>query len=449
MHPRILLLNPPTEGVKNTVRDLLYGCWCSGKRIAGATFPPLSLLSIYTILKKNSNPFLLDHQIVKWDINKFLDIVSKFEGLIMPVSDESISEDIRLLKLVKEKNPDIKTLVFGSYCTFFPEDALHHNEIDSIAIGEPESCIHIFPEIIQNRINKQEDIPTGMGLKFNNQIVIHEPKFDYQLDKLPIPDRQPIKDIYYFNPLTITNKWTTALTSRGCPGTCNFCTSPAFYGKHYRYHSFEWIKEELQYLKNIGFKEIFYRDETFTANRNRLHQFSDWITKEKIDIKWIINVRVGTVNQNDLIALKRAGCHTIKVGVESGSDRILKLVSKGTTVEINTKARKLALKYGIRFKAFIVVGLPYSTREDEAMTEKWIEENRPDDIDVTPNTPYPSTPEYENPEKYGLRFEYDFFGESVSFKYDPKKIKVFCENSFLTKKEIKDITLRLLKKYKI
>lgn len=160
-------------------------------------------------------------------------------------------------------------------------------------------------------------------------------------------------------------------------------------------------------------------------------------------------MRANLLDDESVKLFKKSGCVEMTVGVESGSDKVLKLASKGTTTEINTKARKLALKYGIRFKAFIVVGLPFSTKEDEELTEKWIEENKPDDIDITPNTPYPSTPQYENPEKYKLKFKYDFFKENISFKYDPNKIKVYCENSFLTKREIKEITLRLLKKYKI
>ena len=240
---RILLLNPPTEGVKNTVRDLLYGCWCSGKRIAGAEFPPLSLLSLYSVLKNKSHPVLLDYQAVKWDLDRFSHLVKSFDAVIMPSSDESISDDLNLLRTIKTVNPGIKSMIFGSYCTFFPENALNHPEIDYIAIGEPEPAILELLKILDLDRIQFNDLSNGFGLKIDGKIQIKRPVFDYVLDSLPIIDRTPIKDMFYFNPLTGTSKWTTALTSRGCPGTCNFCSSPSFYGNKYMYNSFEWMKK--------------------------------------------------------------------------------------------------------------------------------------------------------------------------------------------------------------
>ncbi len=391
MQPRILLLNPPTEGVKNTVRDLIYGCWCSGKRIAGAEFPPLSLLSLYTILKKKSKPFLLDYHNVRWDLDKFLKFTKKFDALIMPVSDESIGEDLSLLKQIKTTNSEIKTFIYGSYCTFYPEKALLHNEIDYIALGEPEPSVIRFPDILELAEPTIEQIPNGFGLKMGKRKVIKEQNFDYSLDSLPIPDRSPIKEMVYFNPLTETTKWTTALTSRGCPGSCNFCTSPSFYGKKYRYNSFEWIKKEVEYLKAIGFKEIFYRDETFSVNRPRLQKFTEWLIKDHIDLKWIINVRVGTVNINDLILLKKAGCHTIKIGVESGSKLILDNINKGIKPEHTIKLFDWCKKIGLKTHAHMMLGAPGESIHTYNETMKFLSIIKPDTATFNLFTPLPGT----------------------------------------------------------
>ncbi len=392
MHPRILLLNPPSYGVQNTVRDLIYGCWCSGKRIAGATFPPLSLLSLYTILQKTANPFLLDYQNVRWELHKFLEFTKKFDVVIMPVSDESIGEDLTLINQIKASNSEIKTYIYGSYCTFFPEQALSHKEIDYIALGEPEPSAQQLPTFLGLTNPTPQQIPNGFGFKLNNKPIFKEPDFDYPLDSLPIPDRSPIKDIGYFNPLTETTKWTTALTSRGCPGSCNFCTSPSFYGRKYRYNSFNWIIREVEYLKEMGFKEIFYRDETFSVNRPRLHKFTDWLIQEQIDLKWIINVRVGTVNLNDLIRIKKAGCHTIKVGVESGSIQILNNIRKGISPENIKQLFDWCKIVGLKTHAHLMLGAPGESIETYGETMKFLSIIKPDTATFNLFTPLPGTP---------------------------------------------------------
>ena len=90
------------------------------------------------------------------------------------------------------------------------------------------------------------------------------------LDDLPVPDRSFLpRGVDYFNPVVKRMPYTTMLTSRGCPAKCNFCTVPYFYGKKTRLRSAAKVVQEMKYLVSLGYREIFIRDETFTAYRRR------------------------------------------------------------------------------------------------------------------------------------------------------------------------------------
>ena len=102
----------------------------------------------------------------------------------------------------------------------------------------------------------------GIGFRDGSRKRINESyPFIENLDELPFPDRGYIKNFSYFNPLVKKLPWTTAITSRGCPGRCNFCTSPSFYGTTLRARSAESVVDEMDEIIAMGYKEIFYRED--------------------------------------------------------------------------------------------------------------------------------------------------------------------------------------------
>ncbi|NIW10805.1 MAG: radical SAM protein, partial [Gammaproteobacteria bacterium] len=98
-------------------------------------------------------------------------------------------------------------------------------------------------------------------------------------------------------------------------------------------------------------------------DRNRLIKICKEIVRRDIDVKWMCQARVDNVDQEILEAMKKAGCHYIKYGVESGSQEMLDAMKKGITLEKVRKAFKLTRKVGIKTQAFFLLGLPWETRE--------------------------------------------------------------------------------------
>jgi len=318
----ILLLTPPSKYSKNIIRDLLYGCWCSGKRIGGAQSPNLTLLFIATVLEKIDRCKYLDLTNTNYPLNRLFLIFKYFDYIILCSASSTIYEDITYLEHIKKEHPKVKVIIFGPYATFFPKDLLELSVIDYVIIGEAEESIKSLIIHLQN----SEDISkiSGIGFRKNNEIIINGSSiYISNLDKIPIPNRLYIKDTMYFHPLVEEKKWTTALTSRGCPHHCIFCSSPIFYGHNFRYNSSSRLIEEVIYLISLGYKELFFRDENFVENHQRIIAFCSEILKRNIKFIWICNARVDSVSFNLLKLMQYAGCRVIKFGIESGNQQIL------------------------------------------------------------------------------------------------------------------------------
>ena len=118
----------------------------------------------------------------------------------------------------------------------------------------------------------------------------HASSYLQDLDTLPFPDRSllPAK-VDYFNPVVKRVPYTTAITSRGCPAKCSFCTVPYFYGNRYRRRSAENVLQELELISSLGFREVMFRDETFTAFPERNKTICREMIHPHIDLSWISN----------------------------------------------------------------------------------------------------------------------------------------------------------------
>jgi len=375
---KVMLLNPPSKYAKNVVRDLIYGCWCKGKRIASASFPPTSLLLLSAVLKKEGHDvILLDSQAERKDLKEVKKDVKKKnpEILVIPTSTMSFNEDVETLKKIK-KVVNVITLAFGSHVTFLPLASLERDGIDYLVMREPEYVIRDFV----NAVAKKKDPRKikGLAYKRGKKKIINNPyPFIKNLDELPFPDRTQILKYAYFNPIVKKIPWTTAFTSRGCPGRCNFCTSPAFYGRKLRFRSPESVVKEMEEIKDLGYKEVFFRDETFTANKIRLIKICKLILERKLEISWICNARIGNLDKKIMKLMEKAGCHYIKFGVESGVQKILDNIKKDIDAKMTRKTFKWANEIGMGTHAHLMFGCIGETKESIEKTIQFIKEINP------------------------------------------------------------------------
>lgn len=392
----VLILIPPSKISKNVARDLIYGCWCKGKRIAGIKFPPLSILTLATTLRDSGNNIeVIDAPALNLTIPDIQSKASNFDAAIVLTSTMTVNADAEVLMELKKTNPNLLTMVFGAHPTFMPEHTLTKKGIDIAIQNEAEFVCRDLLQTYQSNNNWKE----CLGIAFNDDGNLQiNPPYPYikNLDELPIPDRTLLpSDTDYFNPIVKRIPYTTMMTSRGCPGKCNFCSSPPFYGRTMRFRSAEKVLEELRVIKSLGYKEVFIRDEIFTASKKRLKEICNGMIEEKMDISWICSARIGSVDKEMMVLMKKAGCHMLRLGVESGSQAILENIQKGITVEKTKETFKWTHEVGIDTHAHMMIGNPGETRETIKQTINFLFEIEPTIITCGICTPYPGTPLFE------------------------------------------------------
>lgn len=390
---RIMLLIPPSRFSKNVVRDLIYGCWCKGKRIARIQFPPISQLQIVTLLRNSGHDAILyDAPALNRDIGDIKKEITKYDVVIILTSTVTINEDAEILSELKMSNSRLKTICYGSHPTFMPQQSLEKKCIDIVVRKEPEF-------IIRDLINKFSDGSDswkkiyGISFKENGNIVSN-PNYPFieNLDIFPIPDRTLLpKGIVYFNPVVKKLPFTTMFTSRGCSSRCIFCTANSFYGNSTRFQSADRVVEEMQLLELQGHREIFFRDEVFTASKQRVIDICKKIKMKRINLSWICSSRIDSVDLEILRLMKRAGCHMIRFGVESGAQEILNNLKKDITIEQTQRSFGWAHKVGIDTHAHLMIGSPGETQGTIDRTLRFVKKINPTIVTFGICTPYPGT----------------------------------------------------------
>jgi len=187
----------------------------------------------------------------------------------------------------------------------------------------------------------------------------------------------------------------TMITTRGCPYRCTFCATA---NTGYRMHSVERVVEEMSLLvEEYNAKEILIRDDTFTLNRKRTIQLCNAIIRAGLHkkVRWDCITRANLIDYKLLTKMKEAGCWGMHFGVEGGSQKLIDSIKKDTTLDKISRAFRLCRKIGIETRAYMMLGLPDSTKEDDLTTIRFAKELDPDWAQFTLCTPYPGTQLYD------------------------------------------------------
>ena len=231
------------------------------------------------------------------------------------------------------------------------------------------------------------------------------------LDILPIPDRDLVGDIraYDFSfpvkdgALQKNLRATTVLTSRGCPYGCIFCSVADQWGRKTTFFSEDRVMEELTLIKEkYGFNAVYFFDDTFTLNRDRVMSLCRRMIDARLDLTWFAEVRANTVDEELLTLMHEAGLRSTAMGVESASPRILKdVIHKGIGLDQAREAIRVFKKLGIYCKTFFTYSYPTETMNDVRMTLDFAREVKPDRPAFGQLKLYPGTPLFAHARKTG------------------------------------------------
>jgi anaerobic magnesium-protoporphyrin IX monomethyl ester cyclase len=266
-----------------------------------------------------------------------------------------------------------------------------HPEIDYVAIGEGEETL----ARLLDRLAAGEDAGGLPGLAWRADGVPRSsgwPDPIADLDRLPFPF-EGFRG-YGVDP---RSQFMIVVTSRGCPARCAFCNTPQYWGSRIRFRSVDHVLGELRALREkFGLLEVSFRDDTFTVDRHRVLELCRRMSEEGLGYLWDCQSRVSAVDEERLVAMRRAGCVHIQYGVESGSSRILERLAKGIDVAGIERAARATRRAGIEFSVYLIAGIDGEEEEDLAATEALLRRIRPHGAVVSPLAVFPGTALWED-----------------------------------------------------
>ncbi len=299
-----------------------------------------------------------------------------------------------MLRFAKSKGCHV--IVSSSDASDHYTEYLQHGA-DAVAIGEAEQTVLELCEAFSQ--NREMTHIAGIACKVNGEVRT-TPKRSVlkDLDHLPPPawdllNIEPYREMWmrchgYFS--------LNFVTTRGCPYKCNWCAKP-IYGNRYNSHSAAAIVAQIKKWKQaFGFTHVWFADDIFGLKPQWLKEFRQCAEQEGLRIRYKIQSRADLLLEEDNIAhLAASGCDMVWMGAESGSQKILDAMDKGTKVGQIYEATALLKKHRIRVALFLQFGYPGETIDDIRQTMAMVNDLLPDDIGASVSYPLPGTKFYE------------------------------------------------------
>lgn len=350
--------------------------------------PDMGLLYCASYVKRYSEctPVYVDLSLDSVDVlEQYYDVCSIY---LFSTFTANYKRTCELVKMIRERCiPEAVFIAGGHHASALPDVVAQ--TFDYVIIGEGEIAeSKLITELLSGR-RPSERIIVGECIKDLDNVGW----IDYSLAQLERYTRR-----------VNGHKSISVLTSRGCPYKCEFCNSTLMKRyKSVRFRSAQDVIAEVLYLnQQYSVTSFRIQDDIFSINRARLKEIADGL--EKYHFSFRCFARVDNIDDDILNDFKRMGIFHLSFGVESGSQRILDLMNKGTKVEDIRRSIQLAKAYGMKCRVYLIAGYPGETIESLDETISMIREVEPDDVSVYPLIPYPGTPLFENPKKYRITF---------------------------------------------
>jgi anaerobic magnesium-protoporphyrin IX monomethyl ester cyclase len=352
--PRVLLLNPP--GDKLYIRD--YYCSFSSK--ASYYWPPQDLIYLSGILDERFDVRVLDAIVRRRSPEDCLDEIAALKpaAVIFTTGTATMKSDLALVRRLKAARPDVRIVSSAGILKFIGREFLEtHPDVDAALLDFGESDIVPY---LRGRGGPWKSLLVRDG----GAIVASEAR-PGKAYEVPVP-RHDLFDVRSYRiPIARRFPFTVVVTSLGCPFRCGFCTAGAF---GYRVRPVANVIPELRRLRDLGVQEILFQDPTFTIDARRVADLCGRMVEAGFGFSWSANAHLDALDEEMVVNLKKAGCHTLSVGIESGDDRILEKYSKKiTTAEIEAKVALLN-RHKIKVLGYFILGLPGETRESAERT---------------------------------------------------------------------------------
>jgi len=352
----------------------MTGGWTSsdsGLKISNKSsiFPPLGLEYLAASLEKAGHEVkIIDVGIENISHQQLRKIVTSSDAVGISVEIDTYPFVKEISDTINEIDPDIPQILGGSNCYYIKQKTLTDiPNADICCYGEGEQTIVDLAKFLKGD-KKLSDI-NGIYYKENNHIKSGKTlKFIKDLDTIPFPSRHLVEKNEYgkfMNAYPFKKKFTTLISSRGCPFKCRFCArlSNVIPNYGYRERSAENVVKEIEEISG-KYRSAMIVDDNFLVNVKRAHKICDMLIERKNEVDLLVmGARVDTATRELYTKMKKAGFRYLGFGIESGNQDVLDYYNKNITLKQVRKAVNLASELGFLLSATFILGSPIETRQ--------------------------------------------------------------------------------------
>lgn len=386
--------------------------------LGSGLFPPLGLGYLATAVQKRGHEVkILDCVKERIKQQGYRDYIIKNEPDIIGVNSWScsVNETKEILQIAKEVDSRIITVVGGPHPSAVPREAMgFFTDADFGFKGEAEIGLPMLIDLLsEQRETGMSEIP-GLLWRKDGHCQENEQAYHSDLDDFDYLAWDLIHPEGYVKAGTIVSgKTAPVITTRGCPYLCTFCSPHIIAGRKIRYRSAEHVIHEIKSLRDsYGIEKIAIMDENFTFNKKYAMELCNKIIEGKLGLKFFLpnGVRLDTLDEELLLLLKKAGfLPSVAVGIESGSERILKMIKKNLSKQIIKEKIELMRRLKFRPIGYFILGFPSETKEEMYETLRFASELKLYRAAFSPLMLLPGTEIYKSLESgCGLPQGYDF-----------------------------------------
>lgn len=308
--------------------------------------------------------------------SRVLDCIEKHKidvvGMKLLTSD--ISAAFQMVEAIRKRYPDIPIILGGPHVSGVREDIFNifFPKLKYAFAGEGEVGLPMLIDTIKNPLDSNlGKIPNLIWRKDDGSIVSNAQHFAENLDGFGFPAwdlMEPEKGMLPFNMFfSKRHPVVGILSSRGCPARCTFCAAHLSEGRRFRTRTPHHVVDEIEFLiAKHGIKEVQFWDSNCINDNDRMIAICKEIIRRELKIVWSCpnGVRLNSINNEVCSWMRKAGCHFVMLGIETGSERVQERILKGVTIKSIPKKIKILRQNNINIGAYFMIGFPEETKKE-------------------------------------------------------------------------------------
>lgn len=303
----------------------------------------------------------------------------------------------KVAAIAREVASGVPVVLGGPQATVDPIGVMGDRRVDFAIRGEGEWTLLELVNCLESGSDRFAEIA---GLAYRDDGVVRLTQLRRviaDLASLPVPRRDLLLGLADLPDKLRREALGQIQAARGCPFKCRFCGADRVWGSAKpRWRAPEDVVQEACHLRDAyGVTDFVMWEDTFGVKRDRVDRLCREMSRRAPQMRWVCLIRANLVDDRMLAAVRAGGCHEVQLGVESGSDRLLRAMQKGVCLADIRRAVRLIRSHGLRWHGFFIIGFPGETLEEMKQTVGLIEELGPDTAELSIFTPYQGTSYYD------------------------------------------------------